>query len=150
MPVSIVVADDNAAFRRVLEDVLGSSPGINVLAAADGGESLLVALADRPNAVDVVVMDVDMPGGGPALAAEVARRHPSTRILCLSARDDADTVLSMLAAGATGYIAKGGLDEDLASCVRRCASGVLFVIATCAPEVRRLIAALLGRTQPTS
>ena len=124
--------------------MLGSSPGIDVAASADSGPSLLEALAQRSAGVDVVVMDLDMPGGGPTLAAEVARLHPSIKILCLSGRDDADTVLSMLAAGATGYIAKGGLDEDLASCIQRCASGVLFVIATCAPDVRRRIAALLG------
>ena len=56
--------------------------------------------------------------------------------MCLSARDDPDTVLAMLAAGAIGYVAKGGLDDDLATWVRRCAGGMLFVIADCAPACR--------------
>ena len=91
-----------------------------------------------------------MPGGGPDLAAEIARRWPATRIMCLSARDDADTVLAMLAAGATGYVAKGSLDEDLTTCVRRCAAGMLFVIASCATDVRDRLAELVGRTDQTA
>ena len=79
-----------------------------------------------------------MPGGGTALAS---RDRPgagrAARIMCVSARDDAETALAMLAAGATAYVAKGALDEDLASCVRRCGEGRLFVIAACAREVRQ-------------
>lgn len=143
MPLRIVVADDNDAFLAAARDVLSAAPGMEVAAAVGSGRQVLEACDEhRP---DVAVLDVQMPGGGPGLAAEIARRWPETRIMCLSARDDADTVLAMLAAGATGYVAKGALDEDLATCVRRCGDGMLFVVAACAGEVRRRVQELVGR-----
>ena len=137
----IVVADDNDAFLAAVSDVLSQDAGLQVVAAVGTGQQVLAACAEhRP---DVAVLDVQMPGGGAELAAEIAQRWPATRVMCLSARDDADTVLAMLAGGATGYVVKGGLDEDLAACVRRCGEGMLFVIAGCAAEVRRRVAAMM-------
>ncbi len=144
MPLRIVVADDNDAFLAAARDVLSTSAGLEVVAAVATGRLVLEACdLHRP---DVAVLDVQMPGGGAALAAEIAQRWPSTRIMCLSARDDADTALAMLAAGATAYVAKGALDEDLATCVRRCGEGMLFVIAGCAGDVRRRLEDLVGRS----
>jgi DNA-binding NarL/FixJ family response regulator len=141
--VRIVVADDNDDFLGAACDVLAAEPGLEVVAAARTGADALAAAAEhRP---DVIVLDVEMPGGGPALAAELTRLHPSARLMCLSARDDPDTVLAMLAAGCAGYVAKGGMDDDLATCVRRCAAGMLFVIADCAPDVSRRIGVLVAR-----
>ena len=56
-----------------------------------------------------------------------------------------ETVLAMLASGVSGYVAKGSLDEDLATCVKRCADGMLFVIAGCAGDVLARIGDAVGR-----
>jgi DNA-binding NarL/FixJ family response regulator len=143
VPLRIVVADDNDAFLAAARDVLSGAPGIEVAAAVNTGRLVLDACEEhRP---DIAVLDVQMPGGGPELAAEIARRWPATRIMCLSARDDAETVVAMLAAGATAYVAKGALDEDLATCVRRCGQGMLFVLAGCADDVRQRLEELVNR-----
>lgn len=143
MTLRVVVADDNDDFLAAARDVLAAAPGVDVVAAVDSGPLALEACDQhRP---DVAVLDVQMPGGGPELAAEIARRWPATQVLCLSARDDVDTVLAMLASGVTGYVAKGALGEDLAAVVQRAAEGGLFVTAGCAPEVRRRIGELVGR-----
>ena len=148
MRVRIVVADDNDDFRTAARDVLAAGPDLEVVAAVRTGADALVAAAEhRP---DVMVLDLEMPGGGPGLCEELYRRHPSVRLMCLSARDDPDTVLAMLAAGCAGYVAKGGLEDDLATWVRRCAAGMLFVIADCAPDVSRRIGVLVGRQAPGS
>lgn len=142
VPVRTLVADDNAAFLSALRDTLSGAAEIDLVAAVASGREVLAAVGEhRP---DVVVLDVQMPGGGPQLAADLLRRDPALRLMCLSARDDADTVLSMLAAGATGYVAKGTVDADLATCVRQCAGGMLFVIAACAGEVRSRIGRIAG------
>ena len=143
MHLRVVVADDNDAFLAAARDALTAAAGIDVVATVGSGPRVIEACAQhRP---DVVVLDVQMPGGGPDLAAEIARQWPATQILCLSAQDDADTVLRMLASGATGYVAKGALDEDLATVVQRAADGWFFVTASCADEVHRRIGELRGR-----
>lgn len=146
MTLRIVVADDNDDFLAAAREVLAAAPDLEVVAAVRTGADALAAAAEhRP---DLVVLDVEMPGGGPGLAEELSRRHPAVRLMCLSARDDPDTVLAMLGAGCAGYVAKGGLDDDLATWVRRCAAGMLFVIADCAPVVSRRVGALVGRPSP--
>ena len=143
MPLRVVVADDNDAFLAAARDALTAAPEVEVVAAVGSGPLVLQACAQhRP---DVAVLDVQMPGGGPDLAAEITRQWPATRILCLSAQDDADAVLAMLASGATGYVAKGALAEDLATVVQRAADGWFFVTADCASEVRRRVGELAGR-----
>jgi DNA-binding NarL/FixJ family response regulator len=132
--VRIVLADDSAEIVDAVRDVLAAAPGIIVVATADSGEAAVRAARDH--APDLVLVDVEMPGGGPELAERLLELSPRPRVMTLSARDDEDTVLAMLAAGATAYVAKGALDEDLAVCVRRCAEGALFVVASCADGVR--------------
>ena len=133
MGLRIVLADDNQQMRAAVHDVLAQA-GLDVIASlGDGAGALAAAIEHRP---DVVVMDVEMTGGGPDLAQRLVALSPAPRVMVFSGRDDADTVLRMLAAGATGYVAKGVLGEDLAACVRRCAEGVFFVAADCADRVR--------------
>lgn len=134
MPVRVLLVDDDPAFLEAMADVLGDDPELVVLGTASTAREALQLVAQiRP---DVVVLDVRMAEGGPQLAMRLRERAPWMRVLAMSAHDDEHTVVSMLAAGANGFIAKGALDEDLALCVRRCAAGVFFVIAGCADRVR--------------
>jgi DNA-binding NarL/FixJ family response regulator len=141
MALHVLLADDNRAFLTAVAETLQSADGIEVVATAHDGD----AAVDQARALtpDVAVIDVEMPGGGPELAARLLAAHPGLRVMSLTGRDDEQTVVAMLAAGASGYVVKGSLDEDFAVCVRRCASGTLFVIAGCADGVR----ARLGETQ---
>ncbi|MGZ4594922.1 MAG: response regulator [Actinomycetes bacterium] len=141
MAVRVLLADDNADFLGAVADSLAMCDGVDVVATApDGDTALRLAMATSP---DVAVIDVEMSAGGAALAARLLAQRPGLRVLCLSGRDDEQTVLAMLSAGATGYLVKGSLEEDLGDCIRRCAAGVLFVAAGCADAVRARIAAAL-------
>lgn len=138
MAVRTLLADDSEVFLAALADVLAPADGIDVVATALTGDDALTRCGETQP--DVAVVDFDMPGGGPDLVRRLSQLSPAPRILVFSARDDADTVLAVLAAGATSYVAKGGLDEDLPTCVRRCAEGRLFVLGEAAEGVRRKIA----------
>lgn len=138
MPVRVLLVDDDPAFLDAMTDVLDADPAIDVLGATpDAYEALRLLEERRP---DVVVLDVRMPGGGPPLAASLLEADPGVRLLAMSAHDDERTVVSMLQAGASAFIAKGSLDEDLALCVQRCADGMFFVMARCADHVRLRLA----------
>jgi DNA-binding NarL/FixJ family response regulator len=129
----VLVADDSPAVRAALRDVLALSGHSVVAEVSTGADAVVAARESRP---DVVVVDVDMPGGGPDLVRVLASLDAVPRVMAHSAYDDARTVVDVLAAGATAYVVIGLAGGDLESCVRRCAEGVLFVVAGCADHVR--------------
>lgn len=121
MLVRAVVADDNTVVLSTIQRVLGASLDVSVVGAARTGNDALRMI--REQHPDVAVLDVGMPGGGAALVRQVRALPAPPWVLIFSGRDDPETVQDMLAAGATGYVTKGGLTEDLAGLVRRCARG---------------------------
>ena len=111
------MADDNAQVRDLLHAVLGQSRDFEVaVAVADASSAIAAAGEHHP---DIALVDVRMPGGGPAAARGIRKASPGTRIIALSSYDDAVTVRLMLAAGATSYVVKGTPHEELLDVMRR-------------------------------
>jgi DNA-binding NarL/FixJ family response regulator/EAL domain-containing protein (putative c-di-GMP-specific phosphodiesterase class I) len=121
-PIRVLVADDEEAVVDVLRALVGSDPSLRFVGAANDAEAAIdLVLQERP---DVVLLDVRMPGGGGLRAArEIAQRCPPTKIVALSAHDDADTVIAMIAAGAHGYVPKGDPTDKILRTIHRAAHG---------------------------
>jgi PAS domain S-box-containing protein len=118
--VSVLIADDDAAVREALADLLGDESTLTLVAvAATADEAIEIAGRERP---DVALLDVRMPGGGgPRATREIALCSPSTRCLALSVRDENASVYEMLAAGASGYLVKGATDREIVEAILRAA-----------------------------
>ena len=125
MSARIVIVDDHALVRMGLRDVLVDVPGFEVVgegANADEGINLAVELGP-----DIVLLDVNMPGGGVEAAAGIRDRAPACKILMFSFLKDPRTVRACLAAGASGYIVKGASGEELAGAVKVILSGEAYI-----------------------
>ena len=122
MTVRVVVVDDNELLRAGLVTVLGSDDGVDVIGeAADGPAGVALALEQRP---DVVLMDVERPGGdGIAATERLGREAPSVRVLILTMFDLDDYVLEALRAGASGFLLKTTEPRALIDAVKACAAG---------------------------
>jgi DNA-binding NarL/FixJ family response regulator len=71
---------------------------------------------------DVVLLDVEMPGGGGVIAAQRIREAcPTSRIVALSSHDSMAVQLDMTRAGAVGYLVKGTTDAEIARVIRSAA-----------------------------
>lgn len=118
----VLLVDDVEESRKTLRRALGFDDTIEVVGeAGSGGEALERCAELGP---DVVLMDVTMPGGGGIEATQsITVRFPSTRVVALTAHEDADTVRAMLRAGATGYVVKGAPVDDLIVALRRAGEG---------------------------
>ena len=84
--------------------------------AGDAGEAVDLALQRRP---DVVLLDVDMPGGGGARAAvQIREALPDARIVAISADDSQANQYDMMRAGAVGFLSKGAPPEEILRVIR--------------------------------
>ena len=124
-PIGIVIVDDHQIFRTGLRAELG--PELAVLGeAATVDEAVETIAATRP---EVVLLDVHLPGGsgggGAEVIGELARRGGSagTRFLALSVSDAADDVVSVIRAGARGYLTKTASGAEVTSAVLRVREG---------------------------
>lgn len=103
MTERVLVVEDDAAVRRMLERSLGAE-GFAVTAAADGGAALALAEAAAP---DLVVLDVAMPGlSGFEVCRRLRAKGLTGGVLMLTARDSVEDRVRGLEAGADDYVVK--------------------------------------------
>jgi len=111
----ILVVDDDASIRRMLDRTLAAE-GHLVELASDGGEALAAVERSTP---DLVVLDVRMPGvDGLAVCRRIRAKGLSTPVLLLTARDTVADRVTGLDAGADDYLVKPFATEELLARVR--------------------------------
>ena len=116
----VVIVDDHQMFRAGVRVELGDA--VEVVGDAADVESAVTLI--RSTVPDVVLLDVHMPGGGgKAVIEAVAATHPEVKFLALSVSDAAEDVISVIRAGARGYVTKTISGDELAHAIRRVADG---------------------------
>jgi len=93
-PIRLGIVEDQPLFRSMLEFTLASVEGIKVVAAVGTVREAEQRLT--PGAVDVALLDIDLPdGNGIALGVILRRKQPGLGILLLSAQDSMDLLLDL-------------------------------------------------------
>jgi two-component system, OmpR family, response regulator MprA len=114
-PVAVLLVDDDASIRRMLERTL-SAEGYDVAAASDGGAALAAVERSVP---DVVVLDVAMPGlDGLAVTRRLRAKGLAVPVLLLTARDALEERVAGLDAGADDYLVKPFEAQELSARLR--------------------------------
>ncbi len=111
--ITVLLADDHAVLREATAELIKNQPDMEVVGqAGTGEETIALAEALKP---DVIVMDIAMPRrNGLEATQQIVARCPKTRVLVLSAHQDAEYVIPLLKAGALSYLPKTvGLNELL-------------------------------------
>ncbi|GAA3901961.1 response regulator [Microbacterium invictum] len=150
MTIEVLIADDQAMVRAGFAALLDAHDGIRVTGqAADGSEAVTLSARLDP---DVILMDVRMPhlDGIEATRRIVGPTYPAAkipRILMLTTFDIDDYVYDALEAGASGFLLKDALPEELVHAVRVIAAGDALL----APSVtRRMISRFAAQKPRTS
>jgi DNA-binding NarL/FixJ family response regulator len=112
MPTRILLADDHTILRQGLRRILESYPDFAIVAEASTGlEAVRMARLHHP---DVAVMDIAMKDlNGIEATREILSASPRTAVLILSMHADERYVIQSVRAGASGYILKDSVEDEL-------------------------------------
>lgn len=122
-PRTVVIVDDHGIFRAGLKSELGDS--VDVIGEAyDVDSAIDIVKTQQP---EVVLLDVHLPGGTGGGGAEVVTQSrellESVRFLAISVSDQAEDVVSVIRAGARGYVTKTISTQDLVAAIDSVAEG---------------------------
>lgn len=125
MTIRLVVIDDHPMVRAgVRAELEASGADLDILAeAADVDSAIAICNELRP---DVALLDVHLPGGRGGGGAEVAHTCAGVegvRFLALSVSDAPEDVVSVIRAGARGYVTKSISTAELVEAIERVAAG---------------------------
>jgi len=143
MTISVAVADDQALVRVGFCGIVAATPGLAVVGeAANGAEAVAVARSARP---DILLMDVRMPvlnGIDATRQITSAAESCAVRVIILTTFDLDEYVFGALRAGASGFLLKDTLPEDLITAIRVVAAGEALL----APSITRRLISEFART----
>lgn len=130
--VRVLLVDDEPLLRMAFTMVLDAQADMAVVGeAGDGAQAVRMARRLRP---DVVLMDVRMPGtDGIEATARIIEGCPESRVLILTTFDLDEYAFAGLRAGASGFLLKNALPEELLAAIRAVAAGDAVV----APRITR-------------
>lgn len=120
--IHVVIVEDDDEIRPMMELLVDRSPGFSCKNTFRDCESAIIFIKTNPP--DVVLMDIELPGMNGIEGIRSLKEYlPETDFIMLTIRDDDDTVLESLAAGATGYLLKDTAPVKLLDGIREVAEG---------------------------
>jgi DNA-binding NarL/FixJ family response regulator len=133
--IKILIADDHAIVRQGLRQIVSADNQLAIAGEVENGAELLNFVRKQP--VDVVVLDISMPGrNGLEVLKELKRDYPFLPVIVLSMYPEDQYAVRVLKAGASGYMTKESAPEELVKAIRKAFKGGKYI----SPEVAELLA----------
>lgn len=141
MALTVALVDDDAAMRERVQQALAGSDEVELVGAFADARGALAFLSQT--APDVMLVDLGLPDlPGLAVITYCAQRHPGTDIMVLTVFEDASHVLQSIKAGASGYLLKDSLNDEIVRHIRQLRDGG-------APMTPSIARQLLTHVRPT-
>ena len=144
--IRVVIVDDHPLFREGVAAMLRAEPDIEI--AGQGATAQEAIRLARELLPDLILLDIDMPGGGISAAQAIAMSCPVTKIMMLTVSTDEDHVLAALKAGARAYVLKGVASRELIGILRTVWAGESYVSPSLAASLLSEMTAALPRNRP--
>jgi len=129
----LVVVDDHPIFREGVTAVLAAEPDIEIVGQGiSAADAIELARELRP---DVIILDINIPGGGLNASQTICDELPDVKIMILTGLPEEDLVLDALKAGAQAYVLKGVAARELISILHTVQAGERYVTPTLAASL---------------
>lgn len=124
--MKVFIVDDHPIVLEGLKNLLLTKPEIHVTGMFDLGESAFSALED--NIPDVILLDINLPDmNGLALCQKIKQHYPAVKIIALSVHNERTVMMGMLQSGASGYVLKNAIGEDIISALHAAMEGQIYL-----------------------
>jgi len=132
MGIRILLVEDRKEFRESLRSFLEKERDFEIVGEAEDGRRAVEKTEElRP---EVVIMDVVLPElGGIEATRLIKKKFPETKVLALSIYSDKELVAEMFKAGASAYVSKENVFEELTKAIRLVSSGRFYL----SPSLRK-------------
>lgn len=138
MPVRILIYDDNVALSTSLSSLLEDEEGFVVLAAMPNAETVDNDIEELQP--DVILMDIDMPVvNGVEAVSRIRKISKTLPVIMLTVFDDNDNIFNAICAGASGYILKRFVTEEIISAIRDVMAGGAPMTGSVARKVLQMV-----------
>lgn len=120
--VDVLIVDDHNLVAKLISMMLKTARNINVVGTVSDGQEALEAL--KANHVDVVLLDIDMPNlDGISTLKEAIKQFPDIKIIMLSNHTEGWIIKKVIESGATGYVTKFSLQDDIVMAIDKVFQG---------------------------
>jgi DNA-binding NarL/FixJ family response regulator len=124
--IEILVADDHPIIREGVKQILKNEPDIVVKSEASNGVEVLKLI--KKNKYDLILLDISLPKkDGLEVLKEIKAKLPKIPILILSIHSDEYFIIDAIKNGASGYITKDTMPEELIKAIRIVYSGQIYI-----------------------
>lgn len=133
MSIRILLADDHGIIRQGLRSLLEKEPDMQVVGEAEDGRKAIELVNEC--SPDIVIMDITMPNlNGVEATRHITGESSKSKVIALSIHSNRRFVADMLKAGASGYILKECLSDELVQAIRTVSSGGRY-LSPCITDV---------------
>ncbi len=132
--INILLVDDHELVRTGISKILGDVKGLKVIGECKTGEEAIKFC--RQTDVDVILMDMDMPGmGGLEATKKIIRFAPDVQIIVLTVHSEDPFPTKVMQMGAAGYLTKGAGPDEMVNAIRAVNSGQRYLTSEIAQQM---------------
>ncbi len=129
MSITILIAQDHTILREDLRSLIEKQPDMEIICEAEDGRTAVQCV--RELLPDVVIMDITMPNlNGVEATRQIINELPQIKVIAVSIHSNRRFVADMLGAGATGYVLKECLFDELVPAIQAVAAGERYLSST--------------------
>ena len=126
--INVMVVDDHDLVRHGFASLLAEQDGINVVAQANSGEQALDVCRNNGGGIDIILMDINMPGmGGFEATQRINAQWPDIGIIIITVHADGALPKRLLSGGAKGYLTKGNDVAEMVQAIKEVHNGGRYI-----------------------